>query len=47
MASHDLRAPLGVAIGYLDVLKEDLQPLTPFRLCRKITFPFCSMLELM
>jgi GAF domain-containing protein len=23
MASHDLRTPLGVAIGYLDVLKED------------------------
>ncbi len=31
MASHDLRTPLGVAIGYLDVLKEDLKPATPFR----------------
>lgn len=31
MASHDLRTPLGVAIGYLDVLKDDLQPATPFR----------------
>jgi PAS domain S-box-containing protein len=31
MTSHDLRTPLGVAIGYLDVLKEDLKPTTPFR----------------
>jgi len=31
MTSHDLRTPLGVAIGYLDVLKEDLKPATPFR----------------
>jgi len=31
MASHDLRTPLGVAIGYLDVLKEDLKPATPLR----------------
>ncbi len=31
MASHDLRTPLGVAIGYLDILKDDLQPATPFR----------------
>jgi PAS domain S-box-containing protein len=30
LASHDLRAPLGVAFGYLDVLLEDLQQLTPF-----------------
>jgi signal transduction histidine kinase len=30
LASHDLRSPLGVAFGYLDVLLEDLQPLTPF-----------------
>jgi PAS domain S-box-containing protein len=30
LASHDLRAPLGVAFGYLDVLLEDLQPLTPY-----------------
>ena len=26
LASHDLRAPLGVALGYLDVLLEDMQP---------------------
>jgi signal transduction histidine kinase len=31
MASHDLRTPLGVAIGYLDILKDDLKPATPFR----------------
>lgn len=31
MASHDLRTPLGVAIGYLDVLKDDLKPAAPFR----------------
>ncbi|CAG0936601.1 two-component system, OmpR family, sensor histidine kinase KdpD [Thermoflexales bacterium] len=31
MTSHDLRTPLGVAIGYLDLLKDDLQPATPFR----------------
>jgi two-component system phosphate regulon sensor histidine kinase PhoR len=31
LASHDLRTPLGVAIGYLEVLKEDLKPATPFR----------------
>jgi PAS domain S-box-containing protein len=31
MTSHDLRTPLGVAIGYLDVLKEDLQPIAPER----------------
>jgi len=30
LASHDLRAPLGVAFGYLDVLLEDLQPMTSF-----------------
>jgi PAS domain S-box-containing protein len=30
LASHDLRAPLGVAFGYLDVLLEDLQPGTSF-----------------
>jgi PAS domain S-box-containing protein len=30
LATHDLRAPLGVAFGYLDVLLEDLQPLAPF-----------------
>jgi signal transduction histidine kinase len=31
MASHDLRTPLGVAIGYLDVIKEDLKPMTPLQ----------------
>ena len=31
MASHDLRTPLGVAIGYLEVLKEDLKPASPLR----------------
>jgi PAS domain S-box-containing protein len=31
MASHDLRTPLGVAIGYLDVLKEDPTPTTLLR----------------
>jgi two-component system phosphate regulon sensor histidine kinase PhoR len=31
MASHDLRTPLGVAIGYLDVLREELKPVTPLR----------------
>lgn len=31
MASHDLRTPLGVALGYLELLQEELQPLTPFR----------------
>jgi signal transduction histidine kinase len=30
LASHDLRAPLGVAFGYLDVLLEDMPSLTPF-----------------
>ncbi len=31
MASHDLRAPLSVAMGYLELLGDDLQPLTPQR----------------
>ena len=31
MASHDLRNPLGVASGYLDLLEENLAPLTPMR----------------
>jgi len=31
MASHDLRNPLGVAAGYLDLLEENLSPLTPMR----------------
>ena len=30
LATHDLRAPLGVAFGYLDVLLDDLQPMTSF-----------------
>ncbi|MBI5567373.1 MAG: GAF domain-containing protein [Chloroflexi bacterium] len=31
MASHDLRNPLGVAMGYLELLTDDLKPLTPLR----------------
>jgi len=31
MASHDLRNPLGVAVGYLELLTDDLKPLTPLR----------------
>jgi len=31
MASHDLRAPLGVAMGYLELLGDELEPLTPQR----------------
>ena len=31
MASHDLRNPLGVAMGYLELLSDDLKPLTPLR----------------
>ena len=31
MLSHDIRAPLGVATGYLDVLKEDLRPFSPLQ----------------
>ena len=31
MASHDLRTPLGVAIGYVELLRNDLQPVTPLR----------------
>jgi PAS domain S-box-containing protein len=31
MASHDLRNPLGVAMGYLELLTDDLTPLTPLR----------------
>ncbi len=31
MASHDLRNPLGVAAGYLDLLEENLLPLTLMR----------------
>ena len=29
MASHDLRNPLGVAVGYLEILTDDLKPLSP------------------
>lgn len=31
MASHDLRNPLGVAMGYLELLNDELQPITPLR----------------
>ncbi len=31
MASHDLRNPLGVAMGYLELLADDLQPMPPVR----------------
>ncbi len=31
MASHDLRNPLSVAVGYLELLADDLKPLTPLR----------------
>ncbi|HZY42915.1 MAG TPA: ATP-binding protein, partial [Anaerolineae bacterium] len=31
MASHDLRNPLSVAMGYLELLSNDLTPLTPLR----------------
>ena len=31
MASHDLRNPLGVAMGYLELLSDDLKPLPPLR----------------
>lgn len=31
MASHDLRNPLGVAMGYLELLTDDLRPATPMR----------------
>ncbi|MFN8594983.1 MAG: ATP-binding protein [Anaerolineae bacterium] len=31
MATHDLRNPLGVAMGYLDLLHADLQPLAPMQ----------------
>ncbi len=45
MASHDLRTPLGVATGYVELLGDELQPLTPLR--QKILRGLAAALERM